>query len=120
MLLLSSDQRIAERLVSYIGEWQSWGLGFDRILESNMIVPNRMMLSSIMPFKIEEFNFHDIEGICQIHYFDMFIAYNLSENQSSGQLADIYLDGYEYTTTQWPQRSIVDKYMYDMLEKNGQ
>lgn len=114
MLLLSNNKGIMERLSTQLEKRQLSGIGLERNLHDHMVVMPAMP-PSLAPFHIEQFYFSDLEKICQFHHFDMYIAFSMREEESMAQHPDIVLDGYEHVTWEWPQRSIVEKYMRDML-----
>lgn len=113
MLILSNNRRIIEDLLGRFEERHTWGIGFERNLENNVIMlPSDR--KTFAPLYIEQFDFPDLEKICCFHNFDMYIVFNIKDDNSNYP-PDIYLDGYEHTTNEWPQRSIVERYMRDML-----
>lgn len=120
MLLLSNNRGIAERLSMYLEKRQHSRIGMERNLQEQMVLMPSA-LPSIAPYHIEQFFVPDLEKICHFHHFDMYIAFNIFEESpstsSSAVHPDIVLDGYEHVTWEWPQRSIVEKYMRDMLYK---
>lgn len=115
MLVLSNHRRIAEFLVHHLEQRQSWRVGIDRNLHDDKITP--CVITNLAPLRIEQFAFSDIEKMCCIHHFDMYIAFNVHEDKSNFP-PDIIMDGYEHITQEWPQRGIVERYMRDMLYKD--
>lgn len=122
MLVLSNNKKIAEKIMHTLDDWQQWGIGFNRNLQNNMLMPDSLANNHLMKYNIETFSFSDITQICAFHHFDMFIAYDLNEDkkgQVEGIPPDIYLNGYEYLSSDWPSRTMVERYMNDMLNKNN-
>lgn len=115
MLILSNDKHIMEYIADNIERRQKWGITIDRNVDDDVkMLPTSF--SSTANLSIEQFYFPDLEKLCCIHHFDMYIAFNLyEENGRMDVPSDIVLDGYEHTSHEWPQRSIVEKYMRDML-----
>lgn len=116
MLVVSNNKRIIEDLLSRFEERHAWGMSYERTLQDNAIMlPST--LKSLAPLHIEQFTFPDLEKLCCFHNFDMYIVFNLKDDESNYP-PDIYLDGFEHITTEWPQRSIIERYMRDMLCKD--
>lgn len=117
MLLLANNRSIVEQLASSLEQRQTSGIGMERNVQDQMVLMP-CNLSTLAPFYIEQFYFSDLEKICHFHHFDMYIAFGMKEEKStfySSPMPDIILDGYEHISHEWPQRSIVEKYMRDML-----
>jgi hypothetical protein len=116
MVVLSNNRKVVESMVQYLEQRQGWGIGIDRVLhQGNCMLPN--VTANLAPLRIEQFNFGDMEKMCCIHNFDMYIAYSIQEDKINFP-PNVVVDGYEHITQEWPQRGIVERYMRDMLYKD--
>ena len=106
-LLVGKDRITTEKLVQLLGKQPSWNMVTDGNIMDTLSVPNA-------PMNIEQFYFADLEKICSFHHFDMYITYNIDANEFAQSLI-LNLEGYEHVTNDPPQRSIVERYMRDML-----
>jgi hypothetical protein len=113
MLLVSNQRTIMDALARHVERGRYTEIIMDRGVHGETTTLPRS-LASLGMLKVEEFMFGELERLCDIHHFDMYIAYSLQEHMNAETLV---LDGYEHATPEWPQRSIVEKYMRDMMYK---
>jgi hypothetical protein len=90
------------------------GYGWDRLAYDNTLVHEKGKVGSFLPMHVEPFDIQDLERLCLLHHFNMAIAYSAMEEEDC-----TYMDCYEYTTFEPPSRTVVERYMRDMLYKNN-
>lgn len=112
ILWFSPDMKIAEYMVQRLKEDFAKGIRFHHMDENLFLRHERV--SSLMPLSIEGFWLDDLEKLCHLHHFDLYIADSLTFTDDMHVMT-----GYEYVTRDFPQRSAVEKYMRDMLYKNN-
>jgi hypothetical protein len=111
-LWITPNEGIAQYMVQRLKEDFAKGLRFHH-LDENLFL-QRERVSSLMPLSIETFDMEDLEKICSLHHFDLYIADALNMTD------DIHvMNGYEYVTRDFPQRAVLEKYMHDMLYKKN-
>lgn len=113
MLLLASEKRVMEQILEQMSREMSYGYTWNRIMKDNTIVREKV-IGSMMPLSLTSISIDDVEQLCWLHHFDMFVAYSLESKDTE----NIDLFGYEYLTWEPPNRGITEKYMKDMLYKN--
>lgn len=70
---------------------------------------------SLMPLKLESsFSVGELQILCFIHYFDMYLAFTALDNKDH---LDIVC--YSHETSDLPNRSTIDNYMEDMYRKQS-
>lgn len=103
----------ALQLVQLIEETQRQGFAVNRFMDHqsqiNLRMPS-MYKGSLLSLDVVELHMPDVEKICLFHVFDLCIGFDVQESPPS--FLDIQY--YEYLTREWPNRSIVVKYMNDM------
>lgn len=112
ILWITPDITIADYMVQRLKEEFSKGQRFHHLDEQSFLQCERV--SSLMPLTVEQFSLQDLEKICSLHHFDLYIAESLTMSD------DIHvMNGYEYITRDFPQRAALEKYMRDMLYKKN-
>lgn len=111
-LWITPDANLADYMVTRLKEDFPKGLRFHH-LDENLFL-QRERVSSLMPLTIETFALEDLEKLCAVHHFDLYIAESLTVSDGM----DI-MNGYEFVTRDFPQRDVLEKYMHDMLYKNN-
>lgn len=119
MMVLGGNRKVTEQLIAHIEDRRQGGLGVERVMMmgNNENVLESSIVTNLAPLKIEQFSFGDMEQMCCIHNFDMFIVFSIQEDKTNYP-SNIIIDGFEHVTQEWPQRSIVERYMRDMLYKD--
>lgn len=117
VLLSFLRQRDADAFMHRVQHYQEAGHSMDRLLLSYTLMPmtNDGLGNSKMPLKLEKLPLRDLETLCILHFFDMFVAYGLERSGKDGVGMDIYC--YEHITPTYPSRTAIDHYMEDMLRK---
>lgn len=111
-LWITSDETIAEYMIQRMKEDFMKGLRFHHLDENSFLQKERV--SSLMPLHIETFMLDDLQKICALHHFDLYIADAIT------MADDVHvMDGYEFVTHSFPQRAVLEKYMRDMLYKKN-
>ena len=110
---MADNMKIAESISEQMQREIRFGYSWGRLIHNNTIVREREPSSSLFPLAIEEFQLGDIQKLCWMHHFDMYLIHNLEYKNDI-----MYLDSYEFHTYELPNRGMVEKYMYDMLYKN--
>lgn len=118
MLFTSIDKTVAETLKDFISHEQQFGKSIGRAVETSttdMLIEREFAIgTSIMPLSLMTMDIEDMEKVCWIHNFDMFVAHKL-DYVGDGQIS---IFGYEFQTWEPPSRGITIKYMTDMLYRN--
>jgi len=114
VLLLSSERKIAEKVVEKMSIEHKYGYTWSRNVYDNIIFREKEILPSLMPLSVMSMDISDLQKLCWLHNFDMFIAHSINYSDD-----EMYIDGYEYKTWELPNRGITEKYMNDMLYKNN-
>ncbi len=115
-LLGFTKKEYATRLIQVIEETQRQGFAVNRLMQDHSIdlrMPSAM-LGSLLPLDITELPMADVEKICLLHVFDLCIGFDVQEVPPS----TLDIRYYEYLTREWPNRSIVDRYMNDMYHQH--
>lgn len=112
ILWITPDVTIADFMVQRMKEDFMKGLRFHHLDEQSFL--QRERVSSLMPLTVEQFSLHDLEKICALHHFDLYIAETIT---LSDDVHTMY--GYEYITRDFPERTVLEKYMRDMLYKKN-
>jgi hypothetical protein len=110
-LWFSSQKDIADFMLEQLNKDMRNGTQFHHLNTENILCRERT--GSLMPLRIEPFMLDDLEKICILHHFDMYIATSMHKMGDIG----FSMDCYEYVTHDWPHRNIVERYMRDMLHK---
>lgn len=71
--------------------------------------------NSMAPLQLEGMTISDIERLCLLHFFDMYIVANMDHDISND---NITLMCYENKTYEWPNRDILDRFMRDMYRND--
>ena len=110
ILWITPNENIARYMMQRLKEDSTKGVRFHHIDENLFLQKEKV--SSLMPLSIETFEISDLEKICELHHFDLYIAdgLNISDDIHS-------MIGYEYITRDFPQRAVLEKYMHSMLYK---
>lgn len=68
---------------------------------------------SLMPLKLDTLSVHELESLCVIHYFDMYVAHaaDIQEN-----VLELYC--YKHITPDYPDREVLNRFMEEMLRKD--
>jgi hypothetical protein len=111
-LLGFTKKEHATRLIQMIEDTQRQGFAVNRLMQ-NSSIDLRMptpFLGSLLPLETTELLMADVEKICLLHVFDLCVGFDVQEVPPD--ILDIGY--YEYLTREWPNRSIVDRFMNDM------
>ncbi len=115
------EQDNAELFLKKIDHMQRSGSNVDRCMIGDIMPPNSYLpwRSGIAPLKLEPFPINDIQRLCLLHYFDLYIVVNIdaglpSDSSKSSHESDMTLLCYEFKTYEWPNRNILDRFMSDM------
>lgn len=112
VLIMADTQKIAETITEQLQREIKYGYSWNRLVHNNTILREREPTSSLFPLMVEQFDLNDMQKICWMHHFDMYVIHNLSYENDI-----MYMDTYEFHTYELPNRGMVEKYMYDMLYK---
>lgn len=101
----------ANEVIQMLHDVQRQGCPMNRIMDGDAINLQQHSLynSGILPMDITELYFPDIQKMCVLHFFDLYICFDLDKKDDLFQL-----QCYEFETHEWPNRSIVEKFMNDM------
>lgn len=106
------DKKHAEELVKLIEYSQRNGYGINRLIHDDVIdlrTPYHSSIGGLVPLSIEQVPLPDLEKMCLLHYFDMFVIYDMQSFMNTLQL-----HCYEYKTYETPSQGLIRKYMEDM------
>lgn len=105
------DRQHADELINVIDHCQRNGYSVNRIIEDDIIDLRKPYIhgASLLPLSIEQVPLPDLEKICLLQYFDLFIVYDIQRFTNTLQL-----HCYEYKTYETPSSGLIRKYMEDM------
>lgn len=112
-VLLACFERIhAKKLISTIEHVQRRGLPIQREIQDDIVNLSTPAIynSGFFPLSVEEVALPDLEQICLLHFFDMFVTFDLEEQDTDTLL----LNCYEYKTYEIPNQGIIRRFMEDM------
>lgn len=115
-LLAFLDEEHAQLTMNRLDYLQRNGVDINRISEGDEL-PNTSVgkwRASIAPMKLETMSIGDLERLCLLHYFDMYVVANMDMELSE----HLTLMCYENKTYEWPNRSILDRFMRDMYQND--
>ncbi len=115
-LLGFAEQEHAQKVLERLDYMQRNGVDINRISDGNEMSTTNLgrWRASIAPLKLESMRISELERLCLLHYFDMYIVANLDVEQNN----DLTLICYENKTYEWPNRDILDRFMRDMYQND--
>ena len=114
VVMFATDEDLARNVMEKLESLQARGFVPNRNLQPHdQIIFQNNVQHSLMPYTTESFPYTDIEKLCMLHFFDLNVIYNVHEGKND----ELQLDCYEYSTSDWPNRSSIELYMRDMLYK---
>lgn len=113
VLLGCFSKKHADELLNVLEFSQRNGYGINRQIEDDRVdLRSRYMYGAVLlPLSIEQVPLPDLEKICLLQYFDMYVVHNIESYMNTLQL-----DCYEYKTYETPGQGLIRKYMDDMYK----
>lgn len=115
-LIAFLEKKDAEIFMKKMKKQQEHKAPIDRcIVGRDMIFPYPPCMSggSLMPLRLESsFTVNEMQILCNIHYFDMYLAFSMVDVNGYIDLAC-----YTQETSDLPNRSTINHYMEDMYRK---
>lgn len=113
ILIACFKEAHARELISMFQQTQRQGYPVNRFIEDDVIDLQKPSVhtTGFYPFGIEEVPLPDLEKICLLHYFDMFVATDILRTNQ-----DMHLSCYEYKTYEFPNPGIIRRMIEDMYK----
>lgn len=115
LAFLEEDQ--AQTMMNRLDYMQRNGIDINRLTDGDEL-PNTSVgkwRAGIAPLKLESMSIGDMERLCLLHYFDMYIVANMDVEEFDR----LTLMCYENKTYEWPNRNILDRFMRDMYQNDA-